>query len=817
MALRTLSIALFGVCYGISAAPAPPLVCPAGGPIGSVDLRVSSPRSKGEPLPLRTINRLEEGDTLLYRPILHATEAREGEVALVLVPAQKTPSQDNLIILDPKPANQAQTWNVPIRVAVVAFVYGPAGLNRKKVKNFLARDEELVSQLADYAEKTAQTEALIAALSSPNSSAASMQSALSGFSSQYGLSVQLDKNAPAEQQAMALFRTLNPAIASYDPISPQRTQQYSQTARLATSVAALFFGSPVGLAAGGTAMLMEMRSLAFPKAEFRSSFAQALPQDGLGLCGRRDPAAPHTKVAYLWASRVPNSGPPQLSVEKLNSVALAVKSPVQVSAPDADWKFVDRAHNWALQPDSGKRIPIRVQKLGDSKQLELDTGSAVKPGTYRLVADWDWDQFTVKGQIEVRPLSDLNPAKLTASSQDLLVARTGKVPLTLEGTDFEFVTKVDIEKVNDKFGSPMPIPFVLPQGLRKGPQDRMDIQVNTIDLDPGQYVLRISQVDGKTHPVSLKILPAPPRIDNFPVVLNKGTSFVKFQLKGQRLDLLNRLELARGTAELGPPSADQTERRLTLHMAANIDAGTGLAAKAFIRDRSEPLTFADAVRIVGPRPRVKESKISTPPGQDVELESGELPGGAYLSAMLRVEHLQSNSVVKLDCQDQGGTALNLRLGERAGPVSLQQLAPDQVFLSFDTGVWLNGCALQATVTNGSEGESDPHPMGRIVRIPRIESFDLAPEDTKTGQMLALLTGQNLETIEKTGWGSEEAEPVEGLPLPVPGEGQKQSLQVRLPPVSEPKSVLFVWLRGEGKARSIKVPERPGLTPGSKSR
>ena len=53
----------------MEAASLPPLVCPAGGPIGSVDLRVSSPRGAGEPLPLRTINRLEEGDTLLYRPL----------------------------------------------------------------------------------------------------------------------------------------------------------------------------------------------------------------------------------------------------------------------------------------------------------------------------------------------------------------------------------------------------------------------------------------------------------------------------------------------------------------------------------------------------------------------------------------------------------------------------------------------------------------------------------------------------------------------------------------------------------------------------
>ena len=78
-----------------------------------------------------------------------------------------------------------------------------------------------------------------------------------------------------------------------------------------------------------------------------------------------------------------------------------------MSGADADWKFVDRAHNWALKPKTGKPIPIRVQN-STSKLLEMDTGPAVKPGTYQLVAYWDWDQFAVKGQIEVRPLSDLS-------------------------------------------------------------------------------------------------------------------------------------------------------------------------------------------------------------------------------------------------------------------------------------------------------------------------------------------------------------------------------------------------------------------------
>ncbi len=797
MALRYL-LGAFVLCACAWTAPLPPLVCPAGAPIGSVDLRVASPRrGSNEPLPLRTINRLEEGDTLLYRPLLRGGEERKGEVAIVIVPADKIATGEKLRILDPKPAARPQQWVIPWRVSVVAFVYGPSGLDAKKVRTFLSRDDELVIQLADYAEKTAQTEALIAALASPSSSAVAVQSALAGFSSQYGLSVQIDRNAPPNQQAMMLFRTLNPAIASYDPISPQGSQQLGQTASIATSVATLFFGSPVGLAAGGTAMLMELRAIAFPKAEFRSSFAQTLPDEGLGLCGRRNPAPPHTRVAYLWASRVPNAGPPQLSIEPGNAVPPSLKSPVRVAVSEHDWTIVSRARNWRLQSPDGKVIPIEATKLGDSKLLELELNPDVHPGRYALSATWDWDRFDIQGQLDVRPLADFTKVEPASASQDLLVAKTGKVPVTLEGADFEFVTKVQIEKPHDKFSQPEPVPYVLPKGLRRGPQDRMDIQINTIDLDPGGYNLLLTQVDDRPREVALKILPAPPVVDNLPVILNQGASTIEFQLRGQRLDLLDRIEVPKGHAELECPYDQSTSRKLVLHMAPDIEAGTSLAAKAYIRDRSEPMTLSDAVRIVGPRPRIAEVTVSQPPDQDVMLNPGELPGDMYLSAMLRVEHLQSNSIVKLDCERPGGTVVSLKLGQRSGPLSLQQLAPDQVFLSFDTGAWLNGCQLQASVANGREGESGVYALGRIVRVPKIVQFDF-------DESHAILTGENLETIEQVGWTVDSPQRVASLPLPVAGEGTRQTLQLQLPVPPEPHSMLYVWLRGETKPRLTRV-------------
>jgi hypothetical protein len=126
---------------------------------------------------------------------------------------------------------------------------------------------------------------------------------------------------------------------------------------------------------------------------------------------------------------------------------------------------------------------------------------------------------------------------------------------------------------------------------------------------------------------------------------------------------------------------------------------------------------------------------------------------------------------------------------------------------------LNGCILRATVVNGSEGESEPYQLGRIVRVPKIESFELTGEDSQTGQITASFTGQSLETIEKIGWNPEQGETIPGLPLPVPGESQKQALQVRLTAPPQGGGPLYVWLRGEAKARTIKLPEK---TPGDKS-
>jgi hypothetical protein len=785
--------AAFFVCLATSAA-VPPVVCPAGGPVGLVELTVRSVRGGEKEKPLRTINRLEEGDVIVYRPILRSGEERKGDVTVALAPVTPAANGETLLILEPQKAAKAAEWSVPRRIGVVAFVYGPSGLNRKKVSTFLSRDRELIAQLAEYADKTAQAEALISALASPNSSTDAVQSALRGFSSQYGFSVQLNRDAPPDQQAMMLFRTLNPAISRYDPIgAPQRTQMVAQTAGLATSVAALFFGNPVSLAAGGTAMALQLGSMAFPNAEFRSSFAQTIPgSNGMALCGQRHAAPPNTRVVYLWASRIPNIDPPKLAIRPGISAAAGVKSPLPVAATPGDWDFADRALFWELSTNGFARA-INVTKLGPEGKLELDIPPDVPPGIYRLSANWDWQRFEV--DVVIRALPDLSGVTLDGDSHDRLVAKSGKQVLRLEGADFEFVTRMDLARPGDKFFAPIGVPFVLPKGLREGPQDYVELQMDTTALEAGGYELRITQVDGRVRILPVSVLTPAPVVANLPVRLNQGSDCIGAMLTGERLDQIERLEVPKAAVELGATSADGRQRAIRVKVSTDVPAGTSLAAKAYWKGRIRPSEVANAIRVTNPLPAIHEASVSHENQTGVELYPGELPGGSYLSASLRVSNLQPDSTIRLGCEQRNTTTVVLKLGQTYGGVRLQQVAADQLFLSFDTGVWLNGCRLEAVLVN-PEGESAAHYLGRVVRAPKIERVEFNGPTA--------IVGQNLETIAMISWTPDAPEVVTALPLALSSENFKQKLSVCLPSPPEGAAQLYVWLRGEDSPRLARI-------------
>lgn len=800
----------------LAAAPeAPPLLsCPAGSPLGAVDLRVHSPKSGDQPLPFGNINHLSEGDTLSYAPILHGKEKRPGEIALVMVPAQRQQGQDPLLVTDPKPADKPQDWKMAQTVSLAAFVYGPQGLSKKKVRSFLSQDDLLIAQLADYADKTAQAEALVSALSNSESSSASVNAALTGFASQYGFAVQIDKNAPPATQAETLFASMNPQLATYNPLASSTAARAGQTASLATAAATLFFGNPVGLAAGGTAMLLDLRNIAFPDTQFRSSFAQPLshPTSGLDLCGQRSPAPPHTRVAFIWASRIPNQPTPAIHINDPSYIPTTLKTPVPVDVPAAQWKYLQRARNWALVDDKKQKVAVPVLKLGNQKAVEIDLSKAnLKPGDYRLTGYWDWASFEAVGDIHVRPLSDFQQAKLEPASQDQLLARAGKIPVTVTGADFEFTTKVEFKKINDEFATAEPARFILPKGLRQGPQEHMDVQINTSELDPGPYQLLISQPDGKSHPVDFRVLPNPPKIENFPILANKGVEAQHYVLRGERLSLVSKLESPGIVFNLSAPVAGEGDRAVTVQLKSDPKPGTTLPINVYLADRSEPLTFPNALQITGPVPVIASSKLSLPNTIGISLRQNEFPAGYTLTAMLDVKNIDRKSVLSLGCSDDAAQSTSLRIGEQTAKSNLQQLSPDQLFLSFDTSALPAGCLLQAAIDNGREGKSEPFTLAHITRIPQVDTFTVASETPQSGARPYTLTGLNLEMIQKVGWDSDDGADVPGLPVPIPGQGQRQNLEVRLPDPPSPKAFLHLWLRGDRDGRTTAT-KAPALAP-----
>jgi len=161
-----------------------------------------------------------------------------------------------------------------------------------------------------------------------------------------------------------------------------------------------------------------------------------------------------------------------------------------------------------------------------------------------------------------------------------------------------------------------------------------------------------------------------------------------------------------------------------------------------------------------------------------------------------------------------GEPAPLHMGEQTSHSNLQQLSPDQLFLAFDTSGLPAGCSLQATIDNGRDGSSQPFTLARILRTPQVESFTVSSDEPQNGTRQYRLTGENLEMIQKLGWDDSTGVEISGLPMPLPGPGLKQSIEIRLPDPPNPATMLCVWLRGDKQARTstIKAPALPAPLP-----
>ena len=798
-------------------AAAEPPVCAGGQSIGQFRFLVQ-PDPKVRARSLTAVNRLQKGHKLLYVPVrLKSDRQRQAAIALVLIPAESGPEKE-WVVLDPRPAAAATQWEVPFEVAVVGAVYGPWGLNVKKVRTLVKKNRDVVTQLADHAQQTARVGALVEALAAWERTPANSQpldAVLQGFSAQHNVSLpRIDPKAPADQQAALLLRTLLPSLATYDPLNPQPAHGIRQSAGLAASLATLFLGNSALLATGGVALFQNLRTLISPGTDFRSAFAQNVPPHDVQLCSQPRPAKARARIAYLWALRIPSQEAPRVKVASGVHLPIGRDALLPISAEDAsDWRRLPRAHDWKLvQPGGSRHFAVGVALQPSLRALKLDTvDNDLPPGEYTLAASWDWEPFELAGRFRFHRLGDLNLARLTPQSRDRLVTRSGRVRVELMGADFQFVKKLELVNPDAPGQTVMPLPFLSSPRTPDGRQEQLGFALDADRLAPGLYGLRISQADAEPQVLPLEIHPPLPRLSNLPLKVNLGEESQALLLVGTGLERIDGLESAQVRWELAPAPPETKElkqRDVTAFLENAAQEGDLLPVNLRVSGLNAPVVLKEGLQIVGPRPAIARASTSFPLEAAPGLREGELPAGRPVSFAIGVENLHPLASLQLGCRSGGQfqSRLTLHPGKPQGAARLDVTGKDTLFLSLDPGsLSATGCSLAVAVRNRTTGLSDPHPLGRVVRLPRIERFVLTRKRVGESLYEGILTGEELHHIARAGWDESRGHPVAGIPIPFPDDPAKQTLRIALPwPSPEPHAPVFIWLRGEDRGRPTQV-------------
>ena len=782
------TLLLLLVCAAALAADPTPPGCVGSAPLGKFRVSVARP-DRVVTLPIEELTAIPEGSRLIWDPVhLSSRLSPDSEVAALIIPKKR----GALEVLPAKKASQGEAWDLPHGAEVVALVIGPDGLNMGKVKSLVKKDEDLLPELAAYAQQTSQVEALVQTLADSETAGGGAEAALRGFSSRWGVAMpKLDPNAPTNQQANTLLTAILPSASAYDPLAP-RGAQMQQTTGLAASIAGLFFGNTVGLAAGGAALVANLKSGLFPNTEFRSAYSQAADAGVMAFCAKNQPKS-RTKLAYLWAYRAPATTAPKTEIAGPAYLPLGAKSTVKVGAA----KELTRARDWRLVPSAGgEAVPVAVMPAADSIELDL-TKATLVAGEYRLTANWDWETIAL-GTVHVLPFGDLSKAVLPAASRDKLVQGSGTVTVELTGADFEFVDKVELQKVAPRPPKPVAAFFDLPKGPRAGPQTTMKVDIDTGAA--GEYRLLVAQDGGKAQALAVTVLPPNPSLAKLPVRVNLGESEQALHFEGSGLERIESM-----TSEAGEIVAGK------LRLKASAKPGDRFAIALKVRGLDAPLIVKDGIEVVGPRPKIVSARRSATADTGIELREDELPVGMSVGFALAVDHLREAGSgrprLELGCRDgETRRALALAPDERAEGASLTFDGGESLYLSVDPGtVGFAGCELTATVTVAPRGASDAYALGRVMRAPVVEQFTLTSETAGAGQYYGVLRGRDLDLVEKAGWDAQNGLAAPGIPAPV--SATQQSLRIVVPwPAPAPHAPLYLWLRGEKTGRRTKLAE-----------
>ena len=357
---------------------------------------------------------------------------------------------------------------------------------------------------------------------------------------------------------------------------------------------------------------------------------------------------------------------------------------------------------------------------------------------------------------------------------------------------------------------PRDLPFTLPEGKNAGEHSSMETQIDTTAMHPGSYRLRLTQLNGATHDIPVTVHPSNPRLEHMPLRVNLGEPQQTVLLQGTGLERIEAITSGSAVWTLAPVSSsarDLSQRKAALKLLPGARKGEQFGIAMSVAGIQQPIQVPDAVQVLGPRAKIVSVNESFPEQTDVSIHQGEIPAGSSVSFAIRTENTDARPTVSLECSNDVDMrqTLSLRPGDRNQMASLDFVGANALFLSLDPGmVGQSGCVLTATVASDS-GISDPYTLGRVVRLPRIARFSLTDERAGGALYVGSLTGRDLQLIEKTGWDARTGYPVIGIPMPLPGTSQDQTLKIQLPwPSPAPRSPLYVWLRGETEGRLAKA-------------
>lgn len=756
--------------------------CSGTAAVGTFRLLVKSP-SGTNPLPIRSLNNIAANSKITYEPVqLPDSLKKNGKLTLVVAPADADQrAVAGAAVLEPKLAGTSGEWTAPYRIGTLLVVFAPQGLDEKRVTNLISRDEELIDDLARYAERTVQLESTIETLNLLEEREEPVEDPMR---TQRG-------STPVEQALFTLTRALNPASTYFNPLSGGPIVG-SQTRSGQAAVA--FFENAGGLFPGGGALSMAKTWL-MPDSEFRTVYAETAPPDGLTLCAQKVLTRTRNRVVYLWGYQLTNSDAPKFSQGANLTLAAGARSTVSIqTANNAEWPLLDRIRDWRLVPATagGREIPVTMRTVARG-WAEIDLRKTEIPaGNYQLRGKWDWDTVNVQGSWRVSPTGDLKQARVSADSALRLVEESGIAPVELEGADFQFVERVRLKRAGALGAMNTELEFRLPSGYRGGQQNKLQLEINTAAFRAGNYLLSVEHVNGRTAEIPLKIAPAPARITNLPIRINLGEAQQRVTLRGSDLDRIPATIESPEGVKVRMLDGSDTERDAVVTLMASAK----LAKGARVRTGS-----GLAFQVAGPTPRVTAAAAALADDLPAAVREGELPSGALVSFTIRADNVETPASLVADCSDAtkslGG--LRIRLGERrAGGVKFDAAAgAGTYFAAFDPGaVGQTGCELQLSIETEAAGKSAPFTAGRVVRLPRITSLTWTDEK-QAGGYVAILRGTDLEVIEKAGWEGQPGVAVSAVPKAASGSEPMQTLRVVLPwPPPSPLAPVAVWLRGD---------------------